>query len=75
MSDGPADELTPAQQRVRTLLRPLRDQQAPHGAQLVAAVGRSARWQRPVRRALVAVGHAAAGLVSGLGGRARGSRR
>jgi hypothetical protein len=64
MSD--ADPLTPAEQRVRTLLEPLREEQAPHGAQLVERVGRTARWQRPVRRTLVSLGHAAAALGGGL---------
>jgi hypothetical protein len=64
MSD--ADPLTPAEQRVRNLLEPLREEQAPHGAELVQRVGRTARWQRPVRRAAVAVGHAAAAFGGGL---------
>jgi len=67
MSD--ADPLTPAEQRVRTLLQPLREERAPQGAELVA------RIQRPVRRVLVAVGYAAAALGGGLGSLARGRRR
>jgi len=60
------EPLTPAQQRVRTLIEPLREQQAPDGDELVAVVGRTARWQRPVRRAVVAVGHAAAAFGGGV---------
>jgi hypothetical protein len=73
MSD--ADPLTPAEQRVRTLLEPLREEQAPRGDQLVERVARTARWQRPVRRALVSLGHAGAALGGGLGSLARGRRR
>jgi hypothetical protein len=72
MSD--ADPLTPAEQRVRTLLGPLREGQAPHGAQLVERVGRTARWQRPVRRVAVAVGHAAAAFGGGLASMGRRRR-
>jgi hypothetical protein len=72
MTDEP---LTPAEQRVRSLIEPLREQQAPAGDELVAVVGRTARWQRPVRRALVAVGHAAAALGGGIGSLTRGGRR
>ena len=64
MSDG--DPLTQAEQRVRTLLEPLREERAPRGAELVERVGRTARWQRPVRRVAVAVGHAAAAFGGGL---------
>jgi hypothetical protein len=64
MSDS--DPLSAAEQRVRTLLEPLREEQAPHGVELVERVGRTARWQRPVRRAAVAVGHAAAAFGGGL---------
>jgi hypothetical protein len=75
MSDEPADRLSPAEERVRALLEPLRETQAPHGRELVARVGRSARWQRPVRRVVLAVGHAAAALGAGIGALARGGRR
>jgi hypothetical protein len=60
------ERLTAAQQRARTLLAPLREQRAPHGDELVARLRRTARWQRPVRRAVLAVGHAAAALGEGL---------
>lgn len=71
MSDDP-EQLTPAQARVRELLHPLGDERAPHGEELTRAVAHKARWQRPVRRALVAVGGAAAALGGGLGALARG---
>jgi hypothetical protein len=73
MSD--ADPLTPAEQRVRTLLEPLREGHAPRGAELVERVRHTARWQRPVRRVLGAVGSAAAALGGGLGSLARAGRR
>jgi hypothetical protein len=73
MSD--ADPLTPAEQRVRTLLEPLREGGAPRGAELVERVARTARWQRPVRRVLTAIGHASAALGGGLGSLARAGRR
>lgn len=63
MTDEP---LTPAEQRVRALIEPLREQHAPHGDEIVAVVGRTTRWQRPVRRALLAVGQAAAAFGGGL---------
>ena len=75
MTDEPADDLTPAQRRVRTLLAPLREEHAPHGEELVTTVARTARWQRPVRRALLSLGHAAASVGVGIGALARGGRR
>ena len=75
MSDDAPEPLTPAQERVRALLAPLREQHAPHGDEIVAVVGRTARWQRPVRRTLVAVGHAAAAFGGGIGSLARAGRR
>ena len=74
MSDDTPEPLTPAQERLRSLLAPLREQHAPSGSDLTAAVGRTARWQRPVRRALVAVGTAAAALGGGLASLTRGRR-
>jgi hypothetical protein len=73
MSD--AEPLTPAEQRVRTLLQPLREAQAPEGDALVERVARTARWQRPVRRALVSLGHATAAFGGGLRALAREGRR
>ena len=74
MTDEDAEPLTPAEARVRLLLRPFSEEQAPHGAELTRSVTHTARWQRPVRRALVAVGTAAAALGGGLGSVARGRR-
>jgi hypothetical protein len=69
------EELTPAEQRVRALLEPLRETESPHGQALVVRVAASARWQRPVRRALLAVSHAAAALGMGIGALVRAGRR
>jgi hypothetical protein len=75
VTDEPADTLTPAERRVRTLLEPLRDKRMPHGQELVERVGRTARWQRPVRRVLVAIGQAVAACGGGIGSLARAGRR
>jgi hypothetical protein len=74
MSDDTTEPLTPAQERVRALLAPLGEQRAPSGDELTATVGRTARWQRPVRRVLVAVGTTAAAFGVGLGSLVRGWR-
>jgi hypothetical protein len=67
--------LTPAEQRVQTLLEPLREEQSPHGDELTASIARTARWQRPVRRAATAIGQAAAAFGTGIGALSRGGRR
>jgi hypothetical protein len=74
MTDEHAEPLTPAEARLRVLLHPFSQEQAPHGAELTRSVAHTARWQRPLRRALVAVGSAAAALGGGLGSIARGRR-
>lgn len=74
MSDEDTERLAPAHERVRTLLRPFGEERAPSGDELTRTVARKARWQRPVRRALVAVGSTAAALGGGLGSLARGRR-
>ena len=74
MSDEDAGRLTPAQERMRTLLRPFAEEHAPSGEELTRTVTRRARWQRPVRRVLVAVGSTAAALGAGLGSLARWGR-
>ena len=74
MTDEDAEQLTPAEARVRVLLHPFSEEQAPHGAELSRSVAHRARWQRPLRRALIAVGTAAAALGGGLGSVARGRR-
>jgi hypothetical protein len=74
MTDEDAERLTPAEERVRVLLHPFSEEEAPHGPELTRAVAHTARWQRPVRRALVAVGSTAAALGGGLGSLTRGRR-
>jgi len=74
LTDEDSEPLTPAEERVRVLLHPFSEEQAPHGAELTRSVAHTARWQRPLRRALVAVGTAAAALGGGLGSVARGRR-
>ena len=70
------EELTPAERRVRALLAEnLGGGTAPAGGQLVERVVRTARWQRPVRRALVALGHTAGALAAGAGATLRAYRR
>ena len=78
MSDEPGsgEELTPAEQRVRALLSEnLGGETAPGGAELTHRVVRTARWQRPVRRALLAFGHAAGAIAAGAGATLRAYRR
>ena len=78
MSDEPGsgEELTPAEQRVRGLLSEnLGTETAPDGVQLTRRVVRTARWQRPVRRALIAFGNAAGALAAGAGATFRAYRR
>ena len=74
MTDEDAEQLTPAEARVRVLLHPFSEEQAPHGPELTKSIAHTARWQRPLRRALVAVGTAGAALGSGLGSLVRGRR-
>ena len=74
MSEDEPDQLTPAQERARALLAPFREERAPDGEAFTRAVARTARWQRPVRRAVLAVGTAAAAVGAGLGSLARGGR-
>ena len=74
MTDEDAEPLTPAEERVRVLLHPFSEERLPHGAERTRSIAHTARWQRPVRRVLVAVGTAAAALGGGLGSAARGRR-
>jgi len=74
MTDDAAEQLTPAEERVRSLLQPFGEERAPHGTELTHAVAHRARWQRSVRRVLVAVGTAAAALGGGIGSLVRGRR-
>jgi hypothetical protein len=74
MTDEDAEQLTPAEERVRALLHPFSEEQAPHGAQMTRSIAQTARWQRPVRRALIALGTAGAALGGGVGSLVRGRR-
>jgi hypothetical protein len=74
MTDEDPERLTPAEERVRTLLHPFSEELAPHGDELTQSIAHTARWQRPVRRALVAVGTAGAALGGGFGSLVRGRR-
>ena len=74
MADEP-DTLSPAEARVRKLLGELGSGGAPHGDELSRRVVRTARWQRPVRRTLLALGGAAGALAAGAGSAFRAYRR
>jgi hypothetical protein len=74
MTEDDAERLTPAEERVRTLLHPFSEDQAPNGDELTRSIAHTARWQRPLRRALVAVGTAGAALGGGFGSLMRGRR-
>jgi hypothetical protein len=64
----------PAEARVSGLLRGLRDAPAPSGEALPGTVVRTARWQRPLRRVLVAVTTTGGGCLDGLAGLVRRRR-
>jgi hypothetical protein len=67
MSDDTTEEpLTPAEQRVQSLLAGFRAQPVPGDPGLPQRIGRNARWQQPVRRALLTVGTTADALAGGL---------
>lgn len=74
MSDEP-EALSPAERRVRTLLSELGGEPAPEGERLTRSVVRTARWQRPVRRVLLAFGTSAGALAAGAGTALRAYRR
>jgi hypothetical protein len=74
VADEPED-LTPTEERVRTLLGELREERAPDGERLTRSVVRTARWQRPVRRVLVAFGASASALATGVDATLRAYRR
>ena len=65
MADDPED-LTPAEERVRSLLGELREEPARDGEALTRSVVRTARWQRPVRRVLLALGSTAGAVATGV---------
>jgi hypothetical protein len=74
MTDEDAERLTPAEERVRVLLHPFGEELAPHGPELTRSISHTARWQRPLRRVLVAFGGAGAALGGGVGSLVRGRR-
>jgi hypothetical protein len=59
------DPLPAAERRASGLLAELRTSQ-PGPGELAASVARTLRWQRPVRRALEAVGATGAGIAGGV---------
>ena len=75
MTDEDAEPLTPAEERVRALLHPFSEEQAAaRRRSCTRSIAPTARWQRPVRRALLAVGTAGAALGGGVGSLVRGRR-
>ena len=64
----------PAEDRVSALLRPLRDTETPPGDEFAHRVSRTARWQRSVRRTLVAAAGFGGGFADGVVGLFRGRR-
>ena len=67
MSDDATEEpLTPAEQRLQSLLAGFRAQPAPADPELPQRIGRSTRWQQPLRRALLTVGTTADAMAGGL---------
>ena len=70
-----AETLTPEEARVRDLLGELGSGGPPDGEELTRNVVRTARWQRPVRRTLVALGGAAGAVAAGAGSVFRAYRR
>ena len=60
------EDLTPAEERVRSLLGGLQAQPAPGDGRLPARVAHRARWQRPLRRVLVGFGTTVDAIGGGL---------
>ena len=76
MSDDPTDEpLTPAEQRLQSLLAGFRTQPVPADPGMPQRIGHSVRWQRPLRRALLTVGTTADAMAGGLRSLIEGLRR
>ncbi len=69
------EPLTPAERRVRALLGELAGDGPPDGERLSRSVVRTARWQRPLRRALLALGGAGGALATGAAATIRAYRR
>jgi hypothetical protein len=68
------DDLTPAEQRARDLLAPLREGPVPAAAELVPSVRRTLGWQRPLRRAVEGPGRLAGAVFDGIRGLLGGRR-
>ena len=66
MSDRHDDDLSPAEERLRSLLGGLQAQPAPGDGRLPARVANRARWQRPLRRTLVSIGTTADAIAGGM---------
>jgi len=66
MSDHHDDDLSPAEERVRSLLGGLHAQPVPGDGRFAGRVGRTARWQRPLRRTLVSIGTTADAIAGGV---------
>jgi hypothetical protein len=60
---------------VRQLLSELSEDRAPHGPELTRTVVRTARWQRPVRRVLIAASASAGAVGAGVSATFRAYRR
>lgn len=75
--DEPSDVLSPAERRLDEHLEMLRSDAPVPPAPLVARIVHAARWQRAIRRPLVAVGTLAGAVADGvrllLGSRTRRS--
>ena len=67
------EDSDPAEARVSALLGDLREA-PPQAPGLPASVGRIARWQTPVRRAVLRATTTAAGVADGLAALVRGRR-
>ena len=64
--EGGPDELTPAEQRVVTLLALLRAEPVPGDGTFVGTVMRTVRWQRVVRELAGAIAGLAAAVADGV---------
>jgi len=67
------EHLGPADARVSRLLEDLRAD-TPEAPGLPESIARTARWQAPVRRALLRAATTAGGLADGISGLVRGKR-
>jgi hypothetical protein len=74
VADEP-ETLTPDEARVRELLGELGSGGPPDGDELTRTIVSTARWQRPVRRVLFALGTAAGAVAAGAGSAFRAYRR